>query len=144
MPATSKWTDNIYTVGMAEFLMWTGKTLDTSKVENRRHFISEPDKNSFLHPLNGSPLFIPAQKLPYGPLPHTWEPGATDPAYAPPLFDPSAWPTGVKGLGTAYLDFTKCQFNWQMGRNIGTSKSKVERVGRVKADYPDPKVHAGS
>ena len=124
IPASENFVDRILQVSMAEFLMFTDfdGEFDLSDGANRSHFIA-PDTEGILRPTNGSPLYIPAQKTPYGEWPWTWDPGATDPAYAPPLFDPSAWPTGVKINGTpttATIDFTKCQFNWQMGRSLGT------------------------
>jgi hypothetical protein len=146
LPATTKYVNNIYGVQMAEFLMWTGKTLDTGVEGNRRHFITNVLKDGFQHPTNTQPLYIPFFKYAIGD-PATWEPGADDPVYAPPLFDPSAWPTAIKGLGTADIDFTKCQFNWQMGRNIGTNDSHVTKTGKIKGLVPpkdeSPKVQPG-
>jgi hypothetical protein len=80
--------------------------------------------------------------------PATWEPGADNPAWAPPLFDPSAWPTGIRVLeGTADIDFTKCQWNWQMGRNLGTLKGAITKTGKIKALIPprdeQPRIQAG-
>lgn len=147
IPATEKYADKIRKVQMAELLFFTGATLDTSKEDNRRHFITGPDKNKFQHPTNSAPLYIPLRKFAFGD-PATWEPGADNPAWAPPLFDPSAWPTGIKALeGTADIDFTKCQWNWQMGRNLGTLKGAVTKTGKIKALIPprdeQPKIKAG-
>lgn len=136
LPGTTEVADNIYTVQMAEFLMWFDQTLDTSNVENRRHFITGKGKDGRQRPTNAWPLFIPMRKFAIGD-PFYWEDGADNPAFAPPLFDPSAWPSGVKGLGTADIDFTKCSWNWQMGRNIGKLRGKFEKTGKIK-EY-DPK-----
>jgi hypothetical protein len=121
---------------MAEFLFFTDAVLDTSKTENRRHFITGPDKNNFQHPTNIWPLYIPIRKFAFGD-PATWEPGADNPAFAPPLFDPSAWSTAVRIDGdphVAAIDFTKCTWNWEMGRNLGNLRGKVEKTGKIK-DY---------
>ena len=148
IPATEKYADKIHGVQMAELLFFTGDNavLDTSQEENRRHFITKPDNNGFQHPVNFAPLYVPMRKFAFGD-PATWEPGADNPAWAPPLFDPSTWPTGVKGLGTAAIDFTKCQWNWQMGRNLGTLSGKVTRTGKIKGLIPpvdqEPMIQAG-
>ena len=143
IPSVGKYVDEIHAVDMAELLIFTDKVLDTSKEADRRHFITAPDKNNFQRPPNTGPLFIPFDKKAIGD-PAIWEPGADNPAYAPPLFDPSAWPTSIKGLGTADIDLTKCSWNWQMGRNIGTLEGKITRTGKVGDSFPDPKIAAGS
>lgn len=136
IPATGKYADHIRKVEMAEFLFFTDVVLDTSKEENLRYFISGRG------PTNSSPLTIPYFKYAIGDPP-TWEPGADWPAFAPPLFDPSAWPTMIKALGgAADIDFTKCSWNWQMGRNLGTLKGKVEKTGKIKEYFPDPELEA--
>lgn len=129
---------------MAELLFFTDHVLDTSDVGNRRHFISGPDKNGYQTPTNTWPLFIPMRKFAIGD-PFYWEDGADNPAFAPPLFDPSAWPTGIKGIGIAEIDFTKCSWNWQMGRNIGKLRGKVEKTGQIKEYDPKdpPRIKAG-
>jgi hypothetical protein len=147
IPGVAKYVDRIKKVQMAELLFFTDETLDTSKEENRRHFISAPGKDGYQRPTNSPLLYVPMRKFAFGD-PATWEPGADDPAWAPPLFDPSAWPTGIKILeGTADIDFTKCQWNWQMGRNLGTLHGKCTRTGKIKALIPpqdeQPKVQAG-
>ena len=136
IPCVEKYVDRIRSVDMAEFLFFTGEVLDTGNVDNRRHFITNPDKNGKQRPTNSWPLFIPMRKFAVGD-PFYWEDGADNPAFAPPLFDPSAWPTGIKGLGTAEIDFTKCSWNWQMGRNIGKLKGKVVKTGKIKEDDAD-------
>ena len=147
IPATDKYADKIHKVQMAELLFFTGHTLDTSQEENRRHFITAPDKNGFQHPTNFAPLYVPQRKFAFGD-PATWEPGADNPAFAPPLFDPSTWPTGIKGIGNAEIDFTKCAWNWQMGLNLGTLKGKVNRTGKIRAVIPpmeeQPRIQAGA
>jgi hypothetical protein len=145
IPSVEKYVDRIRKVQMAELLFFTGVTLDTSEEQNRRHFISGPDKNGFQRPTNTPMLIVPMRKFAFGD-PATWEPGADNPAWAPPLFDPSIMPTGMKGLGTADIDFTKCQWNWQMGLNLGTLRGKVNRTGKIKALVPpideQPKIQA--
>lgn len=144
IPCVGKYVDRIHRVQMAELLIFTGETLDTSVEENRRHFITGKDKNGYQRPTNSPLIYIPMRKFAFGD-PATWEPGADNPAWAPPLFDPSAWPTGIKMLeGTADIDFTKCQWNWQMGRNLGTLHGKVTRTGKIKAlippEYEQPRI----
>lgn len=138
-------------VQMAEFMIFTDVTLDTSVEANRRIFITGKNKDGFQTPTNFAPIYIPFNKEAIGD-PVTWEPGADWPAYVPPLssLDPSAVPSahqlppGEKPAKTAAVDFTKCSFNWMMGRNLGTSKSKVQKSGRIKAYTPpdgsDPKL----
>jgi hypothetical protein len=133
-------------VELAELLMFTDITLDTSIENNRRLFITKPNKKGEQFPTNPSPIYIPMRKFAFGD-PANWEPGADNPAFVPPLFDPSATPTSIKALsraesrgGTADIDFTKCCINWQMGRNLGIAKCKVEKVGKIKAYLSDPKI----
>jgi hypothetical protein len=149
IPSVGKYVDHIRKVEMAELLFFTDAVLDTSVEENRRHFITGPDENGFQHPTNFAPLYIPMRKFAFGD-PATWEPGADNPAFAPPLFDPSLWPTGVKIEGEgkiADIDFTKCQWNWQMGLNLGTLKGKVARTGKIRGLVPPqdevPRIQAG-
>jgi hypothetical protein len=144
IPCVEKYADKIHKVQMAELLFFTDvDVLDTSKEANRRLFITEPDKKKFQHPTNTAPLFVPIRKFAIGD-PFYWEDGADNPAFAPPLFDPSLWPTGVKLPGTekgkiANIDFTKCTWNWEMGLNLGTLKGKVVRTGKIKDyDVKDP------
>jgi hypothetical protein len=143
IPCVGTYVDKIRNVHMAELLFFTDVTLDTSKEETRRAFITRVDKSGFQRPPNTGPLFIPFDKKAIGD-PAIWEPGADNPAYAPPLFDPSVWPTAIKIDGgaavTADIDFTKCSWNWQMGRNIGTLRGKVVRTGKVEDSMPDPKI----
>jgi hypothetical protein len=147
IPCVGKYTDKIRKVEMAEFLMFTGETLDTSKEENRRLFITKKDKNGKQHPANPSPLTIPVHKYAVGDPPK-WEPGADWPAFAPGLLDPSGIPTMVALHGRggpmtiADIDFTKCSFNWQMGRNLGTLKGKVVKTGKIKEYLPNPKLES--
>ena len=140
IPGVAKYVDRIRQVEMAELLFFVDQTLDTSNVENRRHFITGKGKDGYQRPTNTFPLFIPMRKFAIGD-PFYWEDGADNPAFAPPLFDPSAWPSGIKGLGTAEIDFTKCSWNWQMGRNIGKLRGKVAKTGRIK-EY-DPATRPG-
>lgn len=142
VPGIAKYVGKIRDAYMAELLIFTGVTIDTSVEANRRLFITKPDKNGAKRPTNTTPLTIPMRKYAVGD-PVKWEPGADWPAFAPGLLDPSGIPTVIKLNGKATIadvDFTKCQFNWQMGRNLGTSKSKVVRTGPVRAEYPDPKL----
>ena len=44
IPASSPFVNNIYRVEMAEFMMWIGQTLDTSKEDNRRAFVDDTGK----------------------------------------------------------------------------------------------------
>lgn len=139
---------DLHHVEMAEFMIFTGVTLDTSVEENRRIFITGVGKDGFQHPTNSSPIYVPFNKFAIGD-PATWEPGADWPAYVPPLssLDPSGIPSahqippGEKPAKTALVDFTKCQFNWMMGRNLGTAKSKVQKVGEIKAYGPPDGSH---
>lgn len=144
IPATEKYVDHIRKVEMAEFMMWTGVTLDTSVEANRRLFISAPDKNGRQLPVNPSSIYIPMVKEAVGD-PATWEPGADSPAYAipPSAQDPSAFGSGNKVLHTPQIDFTRASQNWMMGRNLGTLKGKVVRTGAIKAYFPDPSITAG-
>jgi hypothetical protein len=146
IPSVGNYTDHIHKVEMAEFLFFTDAVLDTGVEENRRHFITGPDTNGFQHPGNSAPIYISIRKFAFGD-PATWEPGADNPAFAPPLFDPSQWPTGIKGLGNADIDFTKCQWNWQMGLNLGKLGGKVVRTGKIRGEVPPmdevPKIQAG-
>ena len=143
IPCVGTYVDKIRNVHMAELLFFTDVTLDTSVEQNRRPFITRVDKSGFQRPPNTGPLYIPFDKKAIGD-PAIWEPGADNPAYAPPLFDPSAWSTAIKFGGgdavTADIDFTKCSWNWQMGRNIGTLRGKVVRTGKVEDSMPDPKI----
>lgn len=142
---------DLHHVEMAEFMIFTDVTLDTSVEANRRLFITGKDKEGFQRPTNSAPIYVPFNKLAIGD-PATWEPGADWPAFVPPLssLDPSGVPSahqippGEKPAKTAAVDFTKCSFNWMMGRNLGTAKSKVTKTGRIKAYTPpdgsDPKL----
>jgi hypothetical protein len=149
IPSVEKYVDKIRKVQMAELLFFTGVTLDTSKEDNRRHFITAPGKDGFQRPTNSAPLYIPMRKFAIGD-PATWEPGADNPAWAPPLFDPSIVPTAARLDGdptVAQIDFTRCQWNWQMGLNLGKLHGKVEKTGKIKALIPPrdemPKIQAG-
>lgn len=140
IPASAEYVDHIRKVQMAEFLLFPNVTLDTAEEGNRRLFITKPDKQGFQRPTNFSPITIPFHKFAFGD-PVIWEPGADWPAFAPGLQDPSAIPTTLMITGgppatTAAVDFTKCSFNWMIGRNTGTSKGKVERIGKVKSYWP--------
>jgi hypothetical protein len=139
LPATGKFIDNIYKVELAEFLLFTDATLDTSEEKNRRLFIA-PDKNGILRPVNPSPITIPVSILAVGD-PTTWEPGADWPAFVG-QFDPSSVPTSNRILGRADVDFTKSSFNWMGGRNLGTAKGKFAKTGKIKAYFPDPKLES--
>jgi hypothetical protein len=147
IPCVGKYVDKVRKVEMAEFLMFTGETLDTSIEENRRMFITKKDKNGKQHPANPSPLTIPMHKYAVGDPPK-WEPGADWPAFAPGLLDPSGIPTMVALHGRggpmtiADIDFTKCSFNWMMGRNLGTLKGKVVKTGKIKEYLPNPKLES--
>jgi len=138
IPATAEFADKIKQTEMAELLFFTEHTLDTSDEGSRRHFITAKGKDGSQRPTNTAPLFIPLRKFAIGD-PFYWEDGADNPAFAPPLFDPSLWPTGIKGLGIAEIDFTKCTWNWEMGLNLGKLKGKVAKTGRIKDyDVHDP------
>lgn len=144
IPCVAKYADKIRQVEMAELLFFIGVTLDTSEEQNRRHFITGKGEDGSQRPTNTWPLFIPMRKFAVGD-PFYWEDGADNPAFAPPLFDPSSWPTGIKGLGNADVDLTKCAWNWQMGRNLGKLRGKIEKTGKIKEYDPTdpPKVSAG-
>jgi hypothetical protein len=133
LPATNDLKNVVRNVQMAEFLLFTDVTLDTSVEKNRRLFITAEGK-----PVNPSPITIPVSTLAVGD-PATWKPGADWPAF---IFepDPSSVPTSNKILGTAAVDFTKCSLNWMMGRNLGKAKGKFVRTGKVKVYFPDPKL----
>jgi hypothetical protein len=139
LPATAEYVKNVFKCEMAEFLMFTGVTLDTGVEKNRRLFITAKDNNGRQFPVNPTPIYIPISKTAVGDPP-TWEPGADTPAFVPPLssLDLSAVGSGNKILGTPEVDFTKCSFNWMMGRNLGKFKGKVKRVGKVKDYLPNP------
>jgi hypothetical protein len=140
IPAHATFVTNIYNVQMAEFLMWVGETLDTSIEKNRRLFIA-PNKKGILKPVNPTPVYIPIAKTAVGD-PATWEPGADLPAFVPPpeALDPSAVGSGNKLLGTPIIDFTKASLNWMMPRNLGTSKGKIVKIGKIKPYLPDPSI----
>jgi hypothetical protein len=140
IPAHATFVTNIYNVQMAEFLMWVGETLDTGVEKNRRLFIA-PDKKGILKPVNPTPIYIPIAKTAVGD-PATWEPGADSSAFVPPLsaLDPSAAGSGNKLLGTPVIDFTKASLNWMMPRNLGTSRGKIAKIGKIKPYFPDPSI----
>ena len=136
---------DIHHVEMAEFLLFTDVTLDTSKEDNRRLFITKPDNDGKQHPTNPSPITVPVLKEAIGD-PAIWEPGADWPVYVPPLLDYSSMPTTVLFPGdekpkTAAIDFTKADMNWMIGRNLGTAthdgKNVPKRTGKIKG-YADP------
>jgi hypothetical protein len=139
IPSVGKYTDRIRKVEMAEFMMFTGVVLDTSVEKNRRLFITAPNNKGEQFPTNQAPIIIPINKYAAGD-PAAWEPGADTSAFVPGLFDPSGMPSSNQILGTADIDFTKCSFNWMMGRNLGALKGKVVRTGKIKAYSPDPKL----
>jgi hypothetical protein len=134
IPSVKTYVDKIRHVEMAEFLIFTGVTLDTSVEKNRRLFITGKGE-----PVNPTPIMIPVAKTAVGD-PATWEPGADVSAFISQGSDPSAIGSGNKLLGTPAVDFTKCSLNWMMGRNLGNAKGKVVKTGKIKAYSPDPKL----
>ena len=143
IPAAANMVDNIYKVEMAEFVMWTDVTLDTSVEANRRLFITAPDKNGKQYSVNPTPIYIPMTKTAVGDPPTwDWDTAPDTPAFVPPLssMDPSVIGSGNKLLGTPIIDFTKSSQNWMMGRNLGSAKSKVVKTGKIKAYFPDPSI----
>jgi hypothetical protein len=131
---------------MAEFVMWTGVTLDTAQEANRRLFITAPDKKGKQYPTSPTPVYIPITKTAVGDPPTwDWDSAPDTPAFVPPLssMDPTAIPSSIKALGgVAAIDFTRCSINWQMGRNLGKLKGKVVKKGKIKEYFPDPHIDA--
>jgi hypothetical protein len=143
IPSVGTYVDKVRKVEMAEFMMFTGVTLDTSIEKNRRLFITAPDKNGAQFPVNQAPIIVPISKTAVGDA-AAWEPGADTLAFVPGLYDPSGAPSSNQILGVADIDFTKCSFNWMMGRNLGTLKGKVVKTGKIKAYSSDPQLKSGS
>lgn len=108
IPATDGFSDHIWRCEMAEFQLYTGVTMDTSVVENRRAFITDTGK-------------------PFGfiPIPIIEAPTA-----------PAAAAAAILGKQPDILLHGSTY--WIAGINFGTSNDKFNATGTVQAYAPSP------
>jgi hypothetical protein len=132
LPAAPLYVNDIYKVELAEFLMFTGVSMDTGIEANRRLFITADGK-----PVNPTPTMTPLSKTTVGD-PTTWEPGADASNFASSASAPGTGGSANKILGTPVVDFTRSSLNWTTGRNLGSAKGPVVKTGEIKAYFPDP------
>jgi hypothetical protein len=131
IPTSAAFVDGVYPVEMSELQFFTGVTLDTSIVDNRRPFIT-------------------AAGLPADPLkkPNPPPPDPLPPGWVPPLKGPREL------LGKDADILLHGSGNWISGKNTGTSTTINEigkpvpvpgedfaPTGKIVACSPDPSLH---
>lgn len=111
LPAGSAAVAAIKAVDMAEFQMFTGVTLDTSVVANRRAFIDT----------DGRPVDAV---------------NPNDPQSPPP---PPSAPSELLGKSPV-ISLTRSANNWRSGTNRGYATTKFAPTGKIKPVNPNPKL----